>query len=1175
MLTLKRRKANRIEIYALADTQQLVLRESRVINGTISMLQKLRPKDSTTELLFVGTDRSQYFTLGWNEDSKSLDTVQNMEDPGERYMRDSQSQDRCIVDPTGRYMAMHLWEGVLTVLRLLPRKNKENTLDSMDQVRLSELFIKASTFLYSDTGHPKIAFLYQSRSDAADSKLATYRLTSDDKDTQVSRFDANRDREISINIADPGAALLIPVPKVEEAKRHNFRISNTNSARAFLGGLIVVGETRLTYVDDTTRAEVSVPLKEASIFVAWAEYDERHYFLADEYGKMHLLTIHTEGVEVTDMETTLLGKTSRASCLVYMDNMLFVGSHYGDSQLFRVDLGENTQAGHYLQLTQVFHNVAPVLDFAVMDMGNREGDSQLGNAYSSGQARIVTGSGVYKDGSLRSVRSGVGLEDIGILAEVQDVRGVFSLKSHGAEKVDALVVSFLTETRIFKFDAVGEVEEVEAFEGLSLEDQTLLVVDLANGRRLQVTTTAAILTDPETSMVVSKWTPSGDTITAASANSKWILLSVDGKSLVSLAIEKDLVVSATKNFGEKDQVACVHASPHLVNVGVVGFFTTGNISIVDLASLDPRKGESLRKTDDNASIPRDIVLVQTLMPDMSGPTLFVSMEDGNVVTFNVSPDLTLSGRKSVIIGTQQARFHLMPRPGGLANIFATTENPSLIYGSEGRIVFSAVTAEDATYVCDFNAEAYPDCVVVATESAIKISKIDTERRTHVRPLDMHETVRRIAYSAKEQVFGLGCIKREVVHGEEIVTSSFKLVDEVIFGKFGKQFSLEQSPPELVECVIRATLPDKYGNPVERFLVGTTFIAENDVASRSDESKGRLLVLGVDSNRDPYLIMSHNFKGSCRCLSVMQGDIIVALLSKTVVLGRYIEESTTSAKFQKLASYRPATFPVDLAVEGNIIAVGDLMKSLSLVEYFPAKDGKPPTLMEVSRHYQSAWTTAICHIEDQSWLVADAQGNVFVLRRNHDGPTLEDQRRMEMTSELNLGEMVNCVRKVAVETSPNAMIIPKAFVGTVSHTTAEKVPLKSKILPTQFVLTSGTKHNRSRAPSTSLARSHHMHRTYSSAFRLNSQTWSRPPAASSSIRTGRSGTQNERARALGASLTVSCWSGSWIWTRIRRRTFAKGLGPASRICATMWRSSRGCTKKDEYTVRFIECTVTNA
>lgn len=993
------------------------------------MIQRLRPKDSSTEMLFVGTDRSQYFTLGWDEDTKQLKTAQSFEDAAEKYMRDSQSQDRCIVDPTGRFMAMHLWEGVLAVLRLLPRKGKTNELEWMDSARISELFVKASTFLYSETGHPKIALLYQSRSDLLDSKLATYRITSDDKDTQASRFDPAKDREISIDIADPGAALLIPVPKVEEEKRHNFRTSN--SGKAFLGGLIVVGETRLIYVDDTTHVTVESALKEASIFVAWTEYDERHYFLGDDYGRMYLLTIHTEGVEVTGMEMTYLGKTSRASCLVYMNQMLFVASHYGDSQLWKVNL-EQDSGDKILQLAQVLHNVAPVLDFAVMDMGNREGDSQLGNAYSSGQARVVTGSGVHKDGSLRSVRSGVGLEDIGILGDLQDVRGVFSLRSYGSEKVDTLAVSFLTETRVFKFDAAGEVEELEALEGFSLGHQTLLAVDLANGRRLQVTTAAAILTEKENSMVITAWNPPGEAITAASTNSKWLLLSVDGKSLVSLDTEKDLAVSASKAFEDQDQVACVHASPHLPDVGVVGFFTSGNISLVELATLEPRKGESLRRTDDNSSIPRDIALVQTLPENVGGPTLFISMEDGNVVTFNVSPQLSLSGRKSVILGTQQARFHLLPRPDGLINIFATTENPSLIYGSEGRIVYSAVTAEDATYVCDFDTEAYPDSVVVATESTIKISKIDTERRTHVRPLEMGETVRRIAYSPKEQVFGLGCIKREISHGEEIITSSFKLVDEVVFGKIGRPFLLDQtSSPELVECVIRATLPDSYGNPAERFLVGTGFLAEDDVASRSDETKGRLLVLGIDSDRNPYLLASHKFKGSCRRLAVMNDDIIVVSLTKSLVLGRYVEESSTSGSFNRLTSHRPATCPVDIAVEGNIIAVGDLMKSLSLVEYFPPKDGKPANLMEVARDLQAAWSTAVCHIEDHSWLVADAQGNLVVLRRNPDGPTLEDQRRMEMTSELNLGEMVNCVRKVAVETSPNAMIIPKAFIGTVS------------------------------------------------------------------------------------------------------------------------------------------------
>lgn len=1008
---------------------------SKVIYGTISMLQKLRPKDSPTDLLFIGTDRFQFFTVAWNPKTNELDTVQSFEDIGERHMRDSQSQDRCLVDPSGKYMAMHLWEGVLTVMRLLMRKGTTLTLEWMEQVRLTELFIKASTFLYTETGHPKIAFLYQSDSESNDSKLATYRLTSDDRDAVASKFDALRDREMSMDIPDSGAAMLIPVKKVEEElKRHNVR--NPSSAKAHLGGLIVLGETRLIYIDEVTKATVEAGLSEASIFVAWAEYDATHYFLADDYGSMHLLTILCDGVVVTNIDVSYIGKTSRASSLVYLgDDLLFVGSHYGDSQLWRVDFASD--AGKYLHLVQVIPNIGPILDFAVMDMGNREGDSQMGNEYSSGQARIVTGSGVHKDGTLRSVRSGVGLDDIGILADLQDVRGLFSLRSHGVQKIDTLVASFLTETRIFKFDPEGEVEEVEQFNGFDFSHQTLLAANLVNGRLLQVTTAGASLVDAESGGTVASWEPrDGQTVTNASANRKWLLLSVDGTSLISLNILEDLQLVQQKDISDDEQVACIHVAPDLEDVGAVGFWASGTVSLINMATLQAIHGEALRKSEDSASIPRDIVVAQVLPPDVAGPTLFVAMEDGNVITFSISlADLSLSGRKSVILGTRQARFHLLPRPDGTYNVFATSEHPSLIYGAEGRIVYSAATAEDATCVSPFDTEAYPDCIAVATESQLKIAQIDDQRRTHVRPLEMGEMVRRIAYSPSEKVFGLGCIRRDLIRGEEVIRSSFKLVDEVVFDKLGKPFPLETaSAVELVESVIRAELPDAYGNLAERFIVGTSFLPDPDVGASSD-IRGRILVLGVDPDRSPYLIVNHELKGACRCLGVMDGKI-VAGLTKTVVVSQYEETSNTSGRLIRLASYRPSTYPVDLTINGNMIGVADLMKSVSLVEFVPGKDGNPPELVEQARHYQSAWGTAVCHVEDESWLEADAQGNLMVLRRNPGAVMLEDRRRLEMTSEFNLGEMVNKIRKISVETGPNAMIIPKAFLGTVRNPSAD-------------------------------------------------------------------------------------------------------------------------------------------
>ncbi|KAK4213480.1 DNA damage-binding protein 1 [Rhypophila decipiens] len=1022
-------KANRLEIWRISDGT-LSQVHSQPVNGTISVLQRLRPKDYPTDILFVGTERFEYFTLAWNSETQQLEAIDDtLKDPGELHMRNAESQDKCIVDPSGRYLALHLWQGVLTILRLGTRKNTILKLDWMAQPRLSELFIKSSSFLYTETGHPKIALLYKTRSDSEELKLATYRLTADDRHTEASRFEI-KDRETDLDIADSGSSLLIPVRKVEEVvKRHNFR--NVDAAKAHVGGLIIVGETRLLYIDEVTKSKVESLLDRANIFVAWAEYDPTHYFLADDYGTMHLLTILTDttGVVVTGMDVSVIGRTSRPSDMLYFgDGLLFVASHYGDSQLFHVDLIKK-DVRDMMTLVQSLPNIGPILDFAVMDMGNRENNSALGNEYSSGQARIVTGSGVWRDGTLRSVRSGVGLEDIGELADLEDTRGLFSIRSHAASKTDTLIASFSTETRVFQFDSEGGAEELESFLGMDLGIQTLVARNLPTGNLLQVTTASVSLIDIESGVVVSSWRPAGhSSIIAASANDRWVLLSVEGTGLVSLSLGQDLTLAKQKDIGDKDQIACLHVAPQLPSVGVVGFWNSGTVSIVDLETLDPVHGESLRKTPDDASIPRDLALVQILPPSVSGPTLFVALEDGNVVTFKIGQDLTLSGTKSVVLGTTQARFHLLPHPNGVYSIFATTEHPSLIYGSEGRIVYSAVTAEDATFVCPFDSEAFPDSVVLSTKSQIKISQIDTTRRTHTHSLPMHEMVRRLAYSPTEKVFGLGCIQRRLIDGEEVIQSSFKLVDDVIFDKVGKEFLISTpSYTELVEAVIRAELPDSYGNPSERFIVGTSYLPDPDRGT-TENVRGRILVFGIDSDREPYLVLSHQLKGACRCLAVMDGKIVAAL-TKTVVVSMYEETSTTTAQLTKLASYRPSTYPVDLAVHGNMIAVADLMKSVSLVEYV-TPEGESPRLVETARHYQAAWGTAVSHIDGESWLEADSRGNLMVLMRNPAGVTLEDRRRLQITSEMNLGEQVNRIRKITVETSPNASIIPRAFLGTV-------------------------------------------------------------------------------------------------------------------------------------------------
>ena len=154
-------------------------------------------------------------------------------------------------------------------------------------------------------------------------------------------------------------------------------------------------------------------------------------------------------------------------------------------------------------------------------------------------------------------------------------------------------------------------------------------------------------------------------------------------------------------------------------------------------------------------------------------------------------------------------------------------------------------------------------------------------------------------------------------------------------------------------------------------------------------------------------------------------------------------SLENSHLNKRATYRCSTAPIDLSIHGSQIAIADLMKSVSILTYTRGTAGSDDKLRETARHYQTAWSTAVAHVggdpsfenvtgvSEDTWLEADAEGNLVVLARNNKGVTADDRRRLGITNELRLGEMVNRIRSVSIDSfSPTAPVIPKAFLGTV-------------------------------------------------------------------------------------------------------------------------------------------------
>jgi DNA damage-binding protein 1 len=456
------------------------------------------------------------------------------------------------------------------------------------------------------------------------------------------------------------------------------------------------------------------------------------------------------------------------------------------------------------------------------------------------------------------------------------VSSLFNLRSSAsAELADTLVVSFVSSTRIFVFDAEGEVEEVESFHGFDLTETTLYAGNLADGRAVQVTSSAVLLTDAESGMVTDTWqSPEGTSITSVAANLDTILVSLKGAALVVLDVSgSGISVGAKREFSSDEQVSCVTLSSTVPNTCVVGFWQDSKVSFLDLQTLQAVATEQVAE-EDTLAVPRSLAIAN-ILPN-SPPTLFVGLADGNVVTYSIESQSKLfAARKSIILGTQQANFTTLSREDGLENVLAICEHPSLVYSSEGRMVYSAVTAEDATCVSSFDSAAYPGAIAIATADTgeLKLAVVDQERTTHVETLAVNETVRRIAYSSSLKAFGLGTIKRTLKAGVEEVQSHFKLVDEVVFQEL-HTFALNTD--ELIESCMRCELNDGADGLAERFVVGTAYLDEDSAES----ARGRILIFEVTESRQLKLVAEQALRGACRCLSMCQGNIVAALI-KTV------------------------------------------------------------------------------------------------------------------------------------------------------------------------------------------------------------------------------------------------------------------------------------------------------
>lgn len=958
-------KCTRIEIHILAP-QGLQPMLDVPIYGRIATLELFRPHGETQDYLFISTERYKFCVLQWDTESGELIT-RAMGDVSDRIGRPTDNGQIGIIDPDCRLIGLHLYDGLFKVI---PFDNKGQLKEAFN-IRLEELQVLDIKFLYG-CAKPTIAVLYQDNKDARHVK--TYEVALKEKDFSEGPWSQNN--------LDNGAGLLIPVPMP-------------------LGGVIIIGEQTIVYCSASVFK--AIPIRQ-SITKAYGRVDAdgSRYLLSDHAGLLHLLVINHEKERVTGLKVELLGETSAASTISYLDNgFVYVGSSYGDSQLVKLHQQPDSR-GSYVEVLQRFVNLGPIVDFCVVDLERQ------------GQGQVVTCSGAFKDGSLRIVRNGIGINEQAS-AELPGIKGIWSLRSSTLDMFDTfLVVSFVSETRILAMNSDDELEETE-IEGFVSDAQSLFCKDAIHDQLVQVTASSVRLVSAPSRKLLTDWrVPAGFSIIVATANATQVFLATGGGNLVYLEIGEGSLTEV-KHLAIEFDVSCLDINPIGDNpmrseLAVVGLWRDYSVRLYSLPNLEfittLHFGENVP--------PRSVLLCR-----FEGIAyLLCGLGDGHLFNFilNMSTG-ELSDRKKISLGTKAITLRTF-RSKNTTHVFAASDRPTVIYSSNRKLLYSNVNLKEVNHMCPFNSVSFPDSLAIAKEDLLTIGSIDDIQKLHIRAVPLGEHARRICHQEQSRTFAICSVKYSQLNIEEAETHFVRLLDDQTFETISSyQLDTYENGCSILSCSFTDDNNAYY-------CVGTAYVMPEE----NEPNKGRILVFSVEDGK-LQLVTEKETKGSVYNLNAFNGKLLAGINQK-IQLFKWVLRDDGSRELQSECGHHGHILALYVQSRGDFIVVGDLMKSISLLIY-KHEEG---AIEERARDYNANWMTAVEILDDDIYLGAENNFNLFTVRKNSDAATDEERGKLEVVGEYHLGEFVNLFRHGSLVMrlpDSESSQIPTVIFGTVN------------------------------------------------------------------------------------------------------------------------------------------------
>ncbi|TFY79541.1 hypothetical protein EWM64_g4471 [Hericium alpestre] len=1048
-------KTNALEVFEARPEGLHHVHRAEIWGRIVSL--KVLPTSKGQDNLILMTDHPdpKLVVLTFRVPQGTLATLHTVSLQEQSPVRNNEFLQDVIVDPSGEVIVAACYIGRLKVLKLQDEK-----LSSQFDVSIPELNVLSLSFIPTDSESYALAILYidhhqQVQLIARDLSIADYELS-----TAHSLFLPPTSLPSSAFPILETPPALITVPAAEDGEEDE----------RFRGGVLVVGGRRIQLHelsdslwqekyrgkqkrndakknsnDRKTVAgahnkerdrEAKRRKPKAAVDWPWSEitawcrvgHGGSRYLLGDSYGRLALLSLDT--LKQYGLVIVPLCHASAPTTLSYISaQMLFLGSHTGDSQLLRIhssptsntdvatiDIPHDLSAlppnrlfastykgkgkasaavaikegegciiamkGQYIEVVDTWKNIAPILDAAVADTED------------SGRPYIVTCSGMNNTGSLRLIHSGAELREHAVLRDFAQFTSLWPLRLRWKDAQDShILASDGFETVLFSLDGADTITRINAANtSFACKQPTLATGNVSHRTKKPGSTTSTY----EDSALIVQVTPTRVIVLEYDATlcvhqlvHAWVLLALTrGRvAVLNLTEESKFNVVGHKDFDEEIcAVSCapVDSKPYSP-YAVVAFWRTHRVEVLSLIN----SAAYLSLACAGVELPALPCAVLLHSFDAGMKHLLVGTRDGMLVAYAFA-DGVLGDKRTMAVGSAPVSL-VACEVEGRPSVVASGSRASVVFWENGRLQNSSMSLKDVGAVCRLQTPSWGSCLALLSPAGLIIGTMHDLEKIHTRAIHLGlDNPRRIIHDANMKVFGVVSVRMEPSRIGETgsAESSFSLFDNTTFDRLA-QFKCRQG--EEISAAHAAT--DSTGRSL--YYLGIVL----QQADEREPIEGRIVILTsttAPSGKDLLLqeVASVDCSGNTYAFAPLaEPGHFAAAINASVIVYALRDDA-----LERVADWAHGYYITNLVAHGNDLVAGDAIMSVSMLRFDASAKQEKGRLVAVARDYRSLWPVALAAWDKGAVVGANTDGNLFAFD--------EDEGRLDRTGNWHLGELVN-------------------------------------------------------------------------------------------------------------------------------------------------------------------------